>query len=137
MTALRTRGGLLAVAVVAALVVAIGLAAAGAFGGCHQTALKAGRPSAAVSATAHGAVAYVLAKTFATSVHPRAADTWGEIKAREFVFNAFQQYGYFPRSQEFIAGSSRRRVHSANIIAVKEGESAKRLICLLYTSPSP
>jgi len=127
MTALRTRGGLLAVALAAALVVAIGLAA-GAFGGCDQTARKAGRPSAAVSSTAHGAVAYVLAKTFATSVHPRASISPQVSAARELVFNAFQQYGYFPRTQEFIAGSPRGRVHSANIIAVKEGESAKRLI---------
>jgi hypothetical protein len=137
MTALRTRGALLAVAVAAALVVAIGLAAAGAFGGCERTAKKAGRPSAAVSSTAHGVVAHVLAKTFATTVQARAADTWGEIEAREFVFNGFQQYGYFPRTQEFIAGSARGRVHSANIIAVKEGESAQRLIVGAHYDSAP
>ncbi len=137
MTALRTRGGLLAVAVAAALVVAIGLAAAGAFGGCERTAKKAGRPSAAVSSSAHGAVAHVLAKTFARTVHPRAANTWGEIEAREFVFNAFQQYGYFPRTQEFIAGAPQGRVHSANIIAVKEGESAQRLVVGAHYDSAP
>ncbi len=137
MTALRTRGGLLAIAVAAALVVAIGLAAAGAFGGCERTAKRAGRPSAAVSSTAHGAVAHVLAKTFARTVHPRAADTWGEIEARELVLNAFQQYGYFPRTQEFLASSARGRVHSANIIAVKEGESAKRLIVGAHYDSAP
>ncbi len=137
MTALRTRGGLLAVAVAAALVVAIGLAAAGAFGGCDQPAKKVGRPSAAVSSTAHGVVAYVLAKTFATTVHPRAADTWGEIGAREFVFSAFQQYGYFPRTQEFLADATQGRVHSADIIAVKEGESAKRLIVGAHYDSAP
>jgi alkaline phosphatase isozyme conversion protein len=137
MTALRTRGGLLAIAVAAALVVAIGLAAAGAFGGCEQTATKAGRPSAAVSSTAHGAVANVLAKTFATSVHPRVADTWGEIEAREFVLNAFQQYAFFPRTQEFIASSPRGRIHSANIIAVKEGASAQRLIVGAHYDSAP
>ena len=137
MTALRTRGGLLAVAVAAALVVAIGLAAAGAFGGCDRAASKVGRPSAAVSSSAHGAVANVLAKTLATTVHPRAANTWGEIRAREFVFNAFQQYGYFPRTQEFIASSLRARVHSANIIAVKEGESAKRLVVGAHYDSAP
>jgi len=137
MTALRTRGGLLAVAVAAALVVAIGLAAAGAFGGCDHQAEKAGRPSAAVSSTAYGAVANVLAKTFASTVHPRAADTWGEIEARAFVFNAFQQYGYFPRTQEFIANAPRGRVHSANIIGVKEGDSAKRLIVGAHYDSAP
>jgi len=137
MTALRTRGGLLALAVAAALVVVIGLAAAGAFGGCDQATEKAGRPSAAVSSSAYGAVGSVLARTFATTVHPRAANTWGEIEAREFVFNAFQQYGYFPRTQEFIASSPRGRVHSANIIAVKEGESAKRLIVGAHYDSAP
>jgi len=137
MTALRTRGGLLAIAVAAALVVAIGLAAAGAFGGCDRAAKKGGRPSAAVSSTAYGAVGHVLAKTFATTVHPRAANSWGEIEAREFVLNAFQQYAYFPRTQEFIAGSPRGRVHSANIIAVKEGESAKRLVVGAHYDSAP
>ena len=90
-----------------------------------------------MSSTAHGAVAHVLAKTFATTVHPRAADTWGEIEAREFVFNAFQQYGYFPRTQEFLASTAQGRVHSANIIAVKEGESAKRLIVGAHYDSAP
>jgi alkaline phosphatase isozyme conversion protein len=137
MTGLRTRGGLLAIAVAAALVLAIGLAAAGAFSGCDRVATKAGRPSAAVSSSAYGAVAYALAKTLATTVHPRAADTWGEIKARESVFNAFQQFGYFPRTQEFIANSPRGRVHSANIIAVKEGASAKELIVGAHYDSAP
>src|SRR5665811_325937 len=126
MPALPSRGGLLAVVVAAALVLAIGLAAAGAFAGCDQPVKKSGRPSAAVSFSAHGAVAYVTAKTFAKSVHPRVADTWGDIRAREFITGAFQQYGYFSLTQEFISGSGAARLHSANIIAVKEGESARR-----------
>ena len=48
MTALRTRGGMLAVAVAAALVLAVGLAAAGAFGACDKAAKKGGRQSVAV-----------------------------------------------------------------------------------------
>jgi alkaline phosphatase isozyme conversion protein len=128
MTALRTRGAWLAIAVAAALVVAIGLAAAGAFSGCTTPATKTGRPSAAVTASAHGAVAYFTAKTLARSVHPRVADTWGEIRARKMVFDTFQQYGFFPRTQEFIASAPGGRVLSANIVAIKEGESADRLI---------
>jgi alkaline phosphatase isozyme conversion protein len=137
MTALRTRGGLVAIAVGAALVLAVGLSAAGAFGGCSEAVKKAGRPSAAVSSTAHGAIATVLARTFARTVHPRAADTWGEIKARQFVFNAFQQYGYYPRTQEFLASSPQGRVHSANIIAVKEGESAKQIVVGAHYDSAP
>jgi alkaline phosphatase isozyme conversion protein len=116
------------VTVAAALMLTVGLAATGAFSGCGQTERKSGRPSQAVSASANGAVAYVTAKAFARTVHPRVADTWGEIKAREFVFTTFQRFGYFPLTQEFIFGSGRTRVHSANIVAVKQGESARRLI---------
>ena len=82
-------------------------------------------------------MATVLAKTFARTVHPRAADTWGEIRAREFVLNTFQQYGFFPRTQEFLASTPRGRVHSANIIAVKEGESAKRLVVGAHYDSAP
>jgi len=128
MSALTTRGGRLAIAVAAALVVVIGLAAAGAFGACGSSGRKGGRPSAAVSSSAHGGVAHATAVAFARSVHPRVADTWGEIKGREFIAGAFQQYGYFPRTQEFIARTGRRRVHSANVIAVKEGESPAQLV---------
>ena len=128
MTALRTRGAWLAIAVAAALVVAIGVAAAGAFGGCEDQTAKVGRPSAAVTATAYGSVGYVTAKTLAESAPKRVADTWGEIRGREAVYAAFQRYGYFPRMQEFIARGTAGRVHSANIVAVKEGDSPKQLI---------
>lgn len=128
MSALGTRGGQLAVVAAAVLVLVIGLAAAGAFEGCAGTTAKEGRPSAAVSSSPHGGVAYATAKVLARSVGRRPADTWGEIHAREFITGAFQQYGYFPRTDEFIADSGGRRIHSANVVAVKEGDSAKRLI---------
>ncbi len=128
MGALSTRGGQLAVAAAAVLVLVIGLAAAGAFDGCRSASVKSGRPSAAVSGSPYGGVAYATAKVLAQSVGARPADSWGEIHAREFITGAFQQYGYFPLLQEFIATSGGRRIHSGNIIAVKEGDSAKRLV---------
>lgn len=128
MRAWSTRGGQLATAVAAVLVLAIGLAAAGAFQSCGGTATESGRPSAAVSSSPYGGVAHATARVFARSFHPRVADTWGEIKAREFIAGAFQQYGFFPRTQEFIAGSGKESIHSANVIALKEGDSPKRLV---------
>ena len=128
MGALSTRGGQLAVAAAAVLVLVIGLAAGGAFDGCRQTATQTGRPSAAVSDSPHGGVAYATAKVLARSVGKRPADSWGEIDARESITSAFQQYGYFPLLDEFISGPGGRRIHSGNIIALKEGDSAKRLV---------
>jgi hypothetical protein len=127
-SALGTRGGQLAVVGAAVLVLVVGLAAAGAFNGCSGTTAKVGRPSAAVSSSPHGGVAYATAKVLARSVGKRPADTWGEIHAREFISGAFQQYGYFPRTDEFIASSGGRRIHSANVVALKEGDSGRRLI---------
>jgi hypothetical protein len=126
--ALSTRGGKLAVAVAAILVLFIGLAAAGVFDDWGGKPAEKGRPSAAVSGSPHGGVANATAKVLARSVGARPADSWGEIHAREFITSAFQQYGYFPLLQEFIVNAGGRRVHSGNIIAVKEGESAKRLV---------
>ena len=128
MHALSTRGGKLAVATAAILVLVIGLAAGGAFDGCRGTATRTGRPSAAVSSSPYGGVAYAVAKVLAQTIGARPADTWAEIHAREFIAGAFQQYGYFPRTEEFITGAGTRRVHSANVVALKEGESAKRLV---------
>jgi alkaline phosphatase isozyme conversion protein len=127
-SALGTRGGQLAIGVGVILVLIIGLAAGGAFDGCRQVATRSGRPSAAVSSSPHGGVAYATAKVLSRSIGARSADTWGEIHAREFITGAFQQYGYFPRTDEFISGTGARRVHSANVVALKEGDSAKRLI---------
>jgi hypothetical protein len=127
-SALSTRGGRLAVAAAAVLVIVIGLAAGGVFDGWSGQPAKEGRPSAAVSDSPYGGVAAATAEVLARSVGTRPADTWGEIRAREFVDGAFQQYGYFPLAQEFIARGRRGRVHSANIIALKEGETAQRLV---------
>ena len=69
-----------------------------------------------------------MGKTFARTAKARPADTWGEIRARAFIFDAFQQYGYYPRTQEFIVDAAGRRVHSANIIAVKQGDSSQQLV---------
>ena len=128
MSALRTRGGRLAIIVAATLVLVIGVAAAGVFGGRSGFQPRPVRPSRAAAATRHGALAFATAQTFARTVHPRVANTWGEIGARTFVTGVFQQYAYTPRSQEFIAGAAGRRVHSANIIAVKQGDSANQLV---------
>lgn len=117
--------------VAGALVLVVAPIAAVSMMGCAETtpfAESTGRPSQDVGSSPPGAIAYVTAKAFARSVHPRAADTRGEIEAREFVFSTLQQSGYFPLLQEFISTRGGERVHSGNVIAVKEGESAERLI---------
>lgn len=103
------------------------LAVTGTLNSCGEQG-TVGRPSQAVSASRPGDFAWVMAKTISQTLKARPANTWGEIKARAFIFDAFQQYSYFPRTQEFIAKSGGRTVHSANIIAVKQGTSAQQLI---------
>jgi alkaline phosphatase isozyme conversion protein len=121
----------LALLLAASLLAVVGLALAGSLLGCGgqpESLESTGRPSQAVASSRPGSVAHATAAVFAQSTHPRIADTWGEIRAREFVYGAFQQYGYIPRMEEFIAGEAGRRVHSADIVAVKSGKSAEQLI---------
>ena len=92
----------------------------------------AGRFSRDAASSSPGAIALATARVLAQSAGPRAADTWGEIRAREFIGGTFQQYGYVPQVQEFIAVSGSRRVHSANVVAVKEGESGQRLVIVAH-----
>ena len=114
------------------------MAAAGAFGGCSKPAAKAGRPSAAVTATAYGSVGHVTAKTLAETRAAAGSPTPGARSAgASSSSTAFQRYGYFPRMQEFIARGEDGRVHSGNIIAVKEGESAKQLIVGAHYDSAP
>jgi hypothetical protein len=127
----RARGVRLALILAVSLVAIVGLAAAGSLSGCATSAPSADstdRPSQAVSSSPHGVIAQVTAKVFAESVHPRAADTWGEIRARELIYQTFQQYGYSPFLQEFISTSGGQKVHSGNIVAIKEGASAERIV---------
>ena len=84
MRALSTRGGQVAVVTAAILVLVIGLAAGGAFNGCSGKTAKVGRPSAAVSSSSHGGVAYATAKVLARSVGKRPADSWGVASGRGF-----------------------------------------------------
>jgi hypothetical protein len=124
---ISTRGGRLAAILAVALAAAAVLAVTGTFSSCSRGGTT-GRPSQAVSATRPGDHAWVMSKTFARTTRARPADSWGEIRARAFIFDVFQQYGYYPRTQEFILDAGGRRVHSANIIAVKQGDSSQQLL---------
>jgi hypothetical protein len=85
-------------------------------------------PSQAASDTKPGSIAYVTMEQFSATVGPRPSESWGAIEAREFVLHAFQQYGYEPAIQEFIAGEGDDKVQSANIVAIKPGESGETLV---------
>ncbi len=94
---------------------------------CGQRA-DTGMPSQAASDTDPGAIAFAVMTQFSRTVGPRPADSWGEIRAREFVFHAFQQYGYEPVLQEFIAEEAGKTLHSGNVIVLKPGESGETLV---------
>jgi alkaline phosphatase isozyme conversion protein len=87
-----------------------------------------GLPSQDAADSDPGAIAYATMEQFSTTVGPRPSDGWGAIRAREFVLHAFQQYGYEPTYQEFVAGPGDERVQSANLVALKPGESGETLV---------
>ncbi len=139
MAVLRTRTVRLALAIAAALLAATSLAIVSSLTGCGREVVvspdstpsvwgDADRSSQAAAESRPGALALATAQVLASAKHPRAADTWGEIRAREFIYGTFQQYDYVPLLQEFIGGAGERRIHSANIVAVKEGQSDERVI---------
>jgi hypothetical protein len=110
--------------VVLLLTVAALLAGASA---CGQPA-DTGMPSKAASDTDPGAIAYAVMDQFSKTVGPRPADSWGEIRAREFVFHAFQQYEYEPVLQEFIRTEDGEAIHSGNVVVLKPGDTGKTLV---------
>lgn len=95
--------------------------------GCGQAA-SAVMPSRDAAETDPGSLALATMGQFSKVVGPRPADSWGEIHGREFIVADLQRYGYSPVIQEFIAGERTDRVHSANVIAVKEGASPRTLV---------
>jgi len=94
---------------------------------CGQRA-DTGLPSKAASDTDPGALAYAIMTQFSKTVGSRPADSWGEIRAREFVFHTFQQYDYAPILQEFIAREGGETFHSGNVIVLKPGETGETLV---------
>lgn len=103
---------------------------------CGQRA-DTGLPSQAASDTDPGTIAFATMKQFSETVGPRPSNSEGAIRAREFVLHAFQQYGYEPAYQEFIAGEGADRVYSANIVALKPGESAETLVVGAHYDTAP
>ena len=87
-----------------------------------------GLPSQAASNTDPGAIAAVTMEQFSETVGTRPSGSWGAIRAREFIVHALQQYGYQPAYQEFIAGRGDTRVQSANVVAVKPGDTAETIV---------
>ncbi len=95
--------------------------------GCGQSAHPV-LPSRDAAATDPGSLAFATMQEFSKAVGSRPADSWGEIHGREFIEHNLERYGYRPVTQEFIADEGKDRVHSANVIAVKEGASPRTLV---------
>jgi alkaline phosphatase isozyme conversion protein len=76
-----------------------------------------------------GLVAYDLIREF-THEHPaRSAGEESERDAATFIAERFADYGYEPRREPFEGWrSSGTRIESANVVAVKDGESERRIV---------
>lgn len=106
----------------AGLVLALALLALG-FAGCAD-AERPGLPSQDVGGTDPGSVAYAQMHQFSQRLGPRVTGGEAAIRARAYLVAVLQQYGYEPQYQEFLRGGE----HSANIIAVKPGQSPTTLV---------
>ena len=127
--ALSTRGGQLAVAAAAVLVIVIGLAAAGAFDGCRGASTQeraAVRRRVRLRRTAASPTPRPRCWRRAWASGPRTRGARSTRASSSPAPSSSTATSRAPRSSSPTRGG--RRIHSANIIAVKEGDSAKRLI---------
>ncbi len=75
-----------------------------------------------------GDVARALMRDFA-NIGPRAAGTPGESAAAQYVTTVFQVIGYSPETQTFTAADAAgKSITSANVFAVKKGDSPREII---------
>ncbi len=74
-----------------------------------------------------GDVARALMRDFA-NIGPRSAGSPGESQAAQYVATVFQAIGYSPETQTFTAENNGKVVNSANVVAVKKGDSTQEII---------
>ena len=87
------------------------------------TILPLGTPSAKYGSE----VARPLISDF-TNIGPRVAGSAGETQAAQYIATVFTALGYSPENQPFTAEAGSKSITSANVIAVKKGNSAQEII---------
>jgi len=82
-----------------------------------------------------GKIAYSHVKEL--SEHSRVAGTPGEVEAKEYIYKEFKAMGYKPTFQRFTFKTYNRAYSSANVIAVKPGQSSKVVIVGAHYDSAP
>ena len=82
----------------------------------------------AVQAQVFGEIAYEHVYNLSEGIGERIAGTESEIAGKDYVVEAFEDLGYEPEVQPFTYNRRGTDYNSNNVIAVKEGKSAKEII---------
>jgi Zn-dependent M28 family amino/carboxypeptidase len=75
----------------------------------------------------YGGIARPLIRDF-SNIGTRVAGSEGETKAAQYIVTVLQAIGYTPETQPFTADSGGKSITSANIVAVKTGDSSQEII---------
>lgn len=78
--------------------------------------------------SAPGEIAFAHITSIADDIGPRPAGTESEAQTTEYIIASLKALGYAPESQPFTTTSKNGVVHSANVIAVKQGLSPQEII---------
>ena len=81
-----------------------------------------------VEGSAPGEIAFSHVTSIAEDIGPRPTGTESEAQTAAYIIASLEALGYAPESQPFTTVGKNGVVHSANIIAVKQGLSSKEII---------
>ncbi len=86
------------------------------------------RTSVSLDESVPGEIALSHVTSIADGIGPRPTGTETESQAAQYIIDSLQAFGYVPETQPFTAIGKNGVVHSANVIAVKEGNSPQEII---------
>jgi hypothetical protein len=91
------------------------------------TLIPVSKSSSSSVAKYGGEVARPLIRDF-TNIGPRVAGSGAETQTAQYIATVFNAIGYNPETQPFIANAGDKSISSANVVAIKTGNSAQELI---------
>jgi alkaline phosphatase isozyme conversion protein len=93
-----------------------------------QSAPQITRTPVSPEKTAPGEIALSHVKAIANEVGPRPTGTEAESQTAQYILNTLKELGYGPETQPFTAVTKSGVIHSANMMAVKPGQSPQEII---------
>jgi alkaline phosphatase isozyme conversion protein len=85
-------------------------------------------PTATETETTAGQIAYAHVEAISEEIGPRPAGSEAEARTAQYIILEFERLGYLSELRPFTATVKGKTINSANIIAIKHGESPMEII---------